>query len=156
MATRPRSRLSDRERYRRALEKQQADRGGRHDATLEKAKRLWKAGKMVPWQITIALDAMGLEGPEVDVACGAKEPDVDQWESGDLYPTWEQVLALSKLTGRLPILFMEYKAVQVEIHKRSSLRFHLPAGVELDEPILAFKAEAINARFGVIAPIRSR
>lgn len=155
MATRPRSRFSDRERYRRALEKQQAARGGVRDASLEKAKRLWATGKMVPWQITIALDAMGLEGPEVDVACGAQEPDVDRWESGDLYPTWDQVLALSKLTGRLPILFMEYKETKIAIHTRSSLRFHLPPGVELDEPILAFKPEAITARLGEVVQFPS-
>jgi hypothetical protein len=42
-----------------------------------------------------------LEGPEVDIACGAKEPDVDRWEEGELYPTWEQLVLLAELTGHL-------------------------------------------------------
>lgn len=52
-----------------------------------------------PKRITMALDARGLYGPEVDLACGAREPDVDRWETGDLVPTPEQLAKLAALTG---------------------------------------------------------
>jgi hypothetical protein len=65
---------------------------------LDEARRLWGEGKMVPQRITMALDVRKLYGPEVDIACGAVEPDVDRWEAGKLYPTWRQVLLLAQLT----------------------------------------------------------
>jgi hypothetical protein len=52
----------------------------------------------VPWRITLALDSRGLDGPEVDIACGVVEPAVDQWERGEVVPTREQVEALATLT----------------------------------------------------------
>lgn len=63
------------------------------------AQRLIATGRPVPARITTALDACGLEGPEVDTACGAAEPDVDMWECGLAVPTAEQVRLLAKLTG---------------------------------------------------------
>lgn len=74
---------------------------------LQKAERDWRAGKMVPCRITVALNANSLYGPEVDVACGAEEPAVDQWEAGILYPTWQQVLLLAELCGVTPGFFMQ-------------------------------------------------
>jgi len=55
----------------------------------------------VPARITAALNLRQLYGPEVDLACGAREPDVDRWEDPDdeLLPTPEQVVLLAKLTG---------------------------------------------------------
>ena len=59
----------------------------------------WREGLLSPRAITAALDARALYGPEVDRACGVEEPAVDQWEAGQLYPSWEQVQALARLTG---------------------------------------------------------
>jgi hypothetical protein len=50
--------------------------------------------------ITRALDAVGANGPAVDVALGGKEPMVDLWEAGRLVPTPEQLEALCCYTGR--------------------------------------------------------
>lgn len=58
----------------------------------------WRDGLVSPRAITAALDMRALYGPEVDHACGVQEPAVDQWEAGLLYPTWEQLEALSRLT----------------------------------------------------------
>jgi hypothetical protein len=54
-----------------------------------------------PRRITLALDARGLYGPDVDTACGAREPDVDRWEDPNdpLLPTAEQLVKLAALTG---------------------------------------------------------
>ena len=49
-------------------------------------------------RITLALDYRMLDGPEVDVWCGGKEPMVDMWEAGTLVPTGEQVMLLAALT----------------------------------------------------------
>lgn len=65
----------------------------------QKADRLIRTGKIVPARITMALDICGLEGPEVDIACGAAEPDVDMWELALAVPTLEQVEKLAALTG---------------------------------------------------------
>lgn len=51
----------------------------------------------VPWRITAALGSRS--GPDVDTACGAREPDVDMWERGELTPTPHQVRLLAELTG---------------------------------------------------------
>ncbi len=64
----------------------------------------WREGLVSPRAITAALDMRALYGPEVDEACGVQEPAVDQWEAGQLYPSWEQLEALSRLTG-LPVRF---------------------------------------------------
>jgi hypothetical protein len=52
-----------------------------------------------PERITAALNLMNLYGPEVDEACGVKEPAVDLWEAGLLVPTREQIHRLALLTG---------------------------------------------------------
>jgi hypothetical protein len=62
-------------------------------------EQLISSGKVVPARITIALDFRGLEGPEVDAACGGAEPDVDMWELGLAVPAPEQVVKLAELTG---------------------------------------------------------
>ena len=84
----------------------------RRMATEQQAYRMWAAGQVVPDTITLALGAAGLYGPRVDEACGATEPDVDQWESGELYPTWEQLKLLAALTGRTPVMFMRSYAAR--------------------------------------------
>lgn len=77
--------------------KQQA--GYRAAVSLRQAEKLIETGKVVPARITLALDMHGLEGPEVDAACGAAEPDVDMWEAGLAVPSPDQVKLLAKLTG---------------------------------------------------------
>ncbi|MFI7608872.1 hypothetical protein ACIBTV_27680 [Micromonospora sp. NPDC049366] len=58
---------------------------------------------IVPARITLALDAAGLHGPEVDERVGTYEGnpagDVDAWELGEAVPTREQVRLLAELTG---------------------------------------------------------
>lgn len=63
-----------------------------------------RAGRRFPQpsRITLVLDVAGLDGPEVDEACLAKEPAVDNWELGSLAPSWEQLCALAELTRVTP------------------------------------------------------
>jgi hypothetical protein len=63
------------------------------------AYKRWRAGQVCPAQITMALDLNQLYGPQVDLACRAEEPAVDQWEAGERYPSWGQLCALAELTG---------------------------------------------------------
>lgn len=70
----------------------------------QEREKLLATGKVVPGRITLALDVRGLEGPEVDIACGAAEPDVDDWELGVSTPTPDQVVKLAELTG-YPVTF---------------------------------------------------
>jgi hypothetical protein len=58
-------------------------------------------GTVDPRRITHALDALGLDGPEVDEALGVDEPTVDLWETGALVPTPADVRRLCTLTGML-------------------------------------------------------
>lgn len=86
--------------------RQNADRRARYMGALARQQndRLVATGRVVPARITIALDFRGLEGPEVDIACGAQEPDVDLWECGVAVPTEEQLRLLAELTD-FPIHF---------------------------------------------------
>jgi hypothetical protein len=90
---------ADRERRQRELRAEAAHRNSARLADEQEAYRRWRAGQVVPHRITTALDARGLDGPEVDSACRAEEPEVDQWEAGERYPSWEQLVALAELTG---------------------------------------------------------
>lgn len=59
-------------------------------------------------RITMALDARGLYGPEVDEALGvadALDTVVDSWEAGAAVPTEDDVRRLATLTGFLPEWF---------------------------------------------------
>jgi hypothetical protein len=83
-----------------AAEQAAAQRDGYTAAlTRQENERLLATGRIVPARITIALDLNELEGPEVDTACGAAEPDVDMWEMGLAVPTPQQVAKLAELTG---------------------------------------------------------
>lgn len=73
---------------------------------LDRSTREGKAPN--PKRITFALDARGLYGPEVDIACGVVEPAVDEWEAGTRVPTPAQVVALARLT-EFPVGFF-YRA----------------------------------------------
>ena len=61
-----------------------------------------------PSRITMALDARGFDGPEVDEALGvadAFDTVVDSWEAGTVVPTVDEVRRLATLTGLLPPWF---------------------------------------------------
>lgn len=92
----------------------------------EVAYQKWRAGMVVPRNITVILDACGLYGPEVDEACRAQEPEVDLWEAGKLYPRWDQLVALAELTGTTPRWFTEARPAVPVID--TSMRFHAPPG----------------------------
>jgi hypothetical protein len=114
------------------------------------AYRLWRAGELKPYLITQALDAMGLYGPEVDEACGAKEPDVDLWEAGKLYPTWEQLLLLCKLTGKTP-RFMCTERPPLAL-AQTSMRFHV-ADTHDPPPVWAFDPSAVAVTVAAASPL---
>lgn len=137
-------RLTDREQIAR---RQRAGKLRRVAAQDEAASyRHWLQGRIVPDRITAALDCQGLEGPDVDVACLAQEPDVDMWEEGTRYPTWEQLLALCELTGMTP-RFFTMRATE-NIAGKSSLRFHVHPSelAELNQPpVTHFTPEAVAA-----------
>jgi hypothetical protein len=107
--------------------------------------RLWAAGLLKPWLITFKLDAMNLYGPEVDVACGAREPDVDLWEAGRLYPTWEQTKLLAKLVGCTPgFLCAAGEPFRVS---QTTLRFH--GHEDPREPLVwSYPPEVVTATIG--------
>lgn len=112
----------------------------------QEAYEAWARGLLAPWRITTALDRCSLYGPAVDEACGTREPAVDLWEAGLLYPTWEQVLALSNLTGFGPGFFIHRDGDTGPIRiSDTSLRFHLKGQLEDPPPVMAFTAEAIAA-----------
>ena len=79
-----------------------AQRRDAHDRAYEQ----WITGALAPYRITGALDAAELYGPEVDVACGAREPACGDWEAGARYRWFEQLLALAALTHRSPDSFI--------------------------------------------------
>lgn len=110
----------------------------------EEAKRRYDAGLVVPHFISIALDAQGLYGPEVDEACGAAEPDVDRWESGDLYPSWRQPCLLAELCGVTPAYFVRPAEDRVDI-TWTTAQFHVKGWKPPPVPILAFKPTARDA-----------
>lgn len=116
----------------------------RDEQAMAKARADWAAGRVVPWLITIALDADGLDGPEVDEACGVAEPGVDMWEEGTLYPTFGQLCALAKLTGKTPGYFMNRPGIVGIRPSDTSMRFHMRVNDE-KEPVMAFRPAAIAA-----------
>lgn len=57
-------------------------------------------------RITVALDALGMWGPEVDEALGFDDDTVvDQWESGYSIPMEPEIRRLAYLTGKTPDWF---------------------------------------------------
>lgn len=97
----------------------------------------WKCGLVVPYAITTALNAHGLYGPEVDDACGVREPAVDLWEEGKLYPTWEQLLALAGLT-QYPVVYFVTARQPISVLD-TSMRFHVKPGVLASEqPVMRY------------------
>lgn len=117
-----------------------------HEREQARAELLYRGGHLAPWRITMALDAKGLDGPEVDIACGTAEPDVDLWEAGVLYPTWEQVLKLATLCGVTPRFLMDDARDGTKLRwGQTTLRFHHPLNPEPDL-VEKFTPEAIRDR----------
>lgn len=133
-------RLTAQERRRRGLARIRGQQRGERDLKL--AHTQWERGELIPARITMALDLHSLYGPEVDEACGAAEPDVDRWEAGELYPTWQQVLLLSDLTGLLPKFFF---LPMSDVPLWTTLDFHMPSTEPRKPPVLRFKPEAFTA-----------
>lgn len=125
---------------------QHAERRAREAAEREQeAYRAWEAGLVVPDRITTALDAAGLDGPEVDLACGVEEPAVDRWEAGILYLSWEELVALAELTG-YPVGFFVQPVTTVITPWDTSLRFHAKLDpADAAPPVLAFTPGALAA-----------
>lgn len=111
------------------------------------AHLLWLAGRVVPHHVTLALDSHGLVGPQVDIACGVTEPDVDLWEAGKLYPTWEQLLLLAKLTERRVGYFV--RPPWGLCAGATSMRFHRPDVGAADVPILRYPDYVVARRLGM-------
>jgi hypothetical protein len=117
----------------------------RSEENLRIARRKWAAGMVIPYRITAALDLCGLYGPEVDEACLAREPDVDMWEAGRLYPSWEQLVALARLTGFHPVYFMGPCPAPIRVED-TSMVFHLPKSErESPPPVHGFTRAALDA-----------
>jgi hypothetical protein len=114
------------------------------DATETEGYRAWREGRLIPATITLALDAHALTGPEVDVACGAREPDVDRWEAGVQYPSWEQTKLLAELC-LVTVEFLTRSHSQLDAND-TSLKFHVRAS-DRQQPALVpfFNPDAIAA-----------
>jgi hypothetical protein len=104
------------------------------------ARRVWEQGLLRPCWITQALDIGSHEGPEVDIACGAKEPDVDRWEEGELYPTWRQLVLLAELTRHPLAFFARQDTPEVGW---TTLELHLKHAGPRKDPVLRFSHTAL-------------
>jgi hypothetical protein len=115
------------------------------------AQQKWAAGLVVPHAITLALDEHSLYGPEVDIACGVQEPAVDLWEAGKLYPAWDQLLLLAKLTNKPARWFVDYQhnhaVVNLCYRSRRTQAPEPPAA-----PILRFPDEVVAQCPGTAIP----
>jgi hypothetical protein len=115
------------------------------------AYRRWRAGQVCPARITMALDLRQLYGPDVDHACNAAEPEVDQWEAGERYPRWDQLCALADLTGFTPRWFTinDQDSGPIPLW-RTSIWFHIPAAERrayerhYRPPIMAYPRHVID------------
>ncbi|AIG81353.1 Hypothetical protein AJAP_42935 (plasmid) [Amycolatopsis japonica] len=111
----------------------------------QRAYQAWAAGDVVPHRITQALDLRGLDGPGVDEACGVTEPQVDMWEAGELYPTWESLVLLAELT-RFPPEFFTLAFDRPPLRAADTSLVHhirqLPPDVD---PVLEFLPSAVAA-----------
>lgn len=112
-------------------------------ADLDKAYGLWRNGQFRPHLATFVLNKNDLYGPEVDEACGAKEPDVDLWEEGKRYPTWPQLVALAELTGVTPSFLLQ--GFEPIPWQHTSMRFHFPPDYTSAPPVRRCAPAAIDA-----------
>jgi hypothetical protein len=108
--------------------------------------RKWRHGLLAPAAITMLLDSQDLEGPAVDVACGAVEPEVDLWERGVLYPTFEQCVLVARLANAPVGALFDWSPMPWE---STTMRFHHPRP---PPPLLQFTREAVETRTGRAQP----
>lgn len=146
-------RLSDTDRAhrRRVRARRQAEDHRRAERDRQDSYERWELGLVVPWRITVALDAGTHVGPEVDLACGVVEPTVDEWETGRRYPTFEQLTKLSDLTG-YPLDWFVSDAAPLDI-RDTTLWGHM---TERDRqrwkpPVLEFEDAAVSVCPGTAA-----
>lgn len=93
------------------------------------------AGKTpTPERITTALDLCELYGPEVDQVLGGEEPMVDEWESGERVPTFEQMQRLAVLTSYPVKFFYQPPSPPIEKGWICGSDGCKPLGVEEREP----------------------
>lgn len=116
----------------------------------ERAWQEWRDGLACPNRITTALNMRDLYGPEVDEACLAREPEVEQWEAGERYPMWPQLLALAELTGFTARFFTTNDVVPVPIWQ-TSLWFHMSKAEQHayerePPPVMRFPRAVLDAR----------
>jgi hypothetical protein len=114
------------------------------------AYRRWREGLVCPNRITMALDLRSLHGPEVDEACDAQEPEVDQWEAGERYPSWRQLCALADLTGFTPRWFTINDEPPLRIWQ-TSMWHHMSAAERREwekepPPIMRYPRAVLDAR----------
>lgn len=125
------ARQQQREAERQARRRAAAEAEQTRRESLRMARAEWKAGRVRPWRITAALDLRKLYGPAVDRACGVVEPAVDLWEAGDLYPSWEQLQALSKLT-EFPVAYFVREGEPLS--ENSTIYLHVRGNRKAAEP----------------------
>lgn len=119
------------------------------ERNLRESFRRWRDGLVVPNRITTALDMRDLYGPTVDIACRAREPEVDQWEAGERYPRWDQLVALAVLTGHAPGWFT---LTDPPLPVRStSLWFHMTKAEQAEwkrqpVPVMQYSRAVLDAR----------
>lgn len=103
---------------------------------------LWKAERLVPARITMALDFPAtspepFHGDWVDEVLGVPLGHVDEWELGVRYPTWEQLAALRELTGKRWLWWFD----RVLDPRDTTLVFHRKRGdAPLSRPVQHFNA----------------
>ena len=138
-------RLSDEEARRRSLRvaAQRQSENARTARDLDTAYQLWRAGEFRPHIATFAMDRFNLAGPEVDEACGAAEPDVDLWEAGKRYPTWEQLLKLAALTKITPVFLV--RGDEPIPWWETTMRFHCSPDRERVPPVRRCEPDAVAA-----------
>lgn len=105
----------------------------------DEERELWRTGKLVPWYITRWLNRGQHNGPQVDIACRAEEPAVDNWELGRLYPTWDQTVALAQL---LNIRVRNLTHPEAYPHHHPERPIRRPSR---DVAILSFEPSAVQA-----------
>lgn len=119
------------------------DSAPQYPMSVDGAYAAWRHGDIAPWRITLALNARGLYGPEVDRACGVEEPAVDEWEAGRAYPTFDQLLALATLT-EYPVWSFIDRGSKPLTAADTSMRFHVRMPKRPVEPVMRFELAAIN------------
>jgi hypothetical protein len=80
----------------------------------------------------------------------AREPAVDQWEAGELYPSWWQLRALADLTGMWPVWFTD-NTTKPLLADQTSLWLHMTAAErrraeKAPPPVMTYPRHVLDAR----------